>query len=141
MDIQIGPHLYRNSNGTIEIEGVPQIECEPRPSGGFPKISFALFDAAGKMPAKLMNGTLSINEGRAYVLERSAASLVMRHHESGKSILHMVLEENGRLVISRGEFYTLKAHLFTITPSEWTLEKTTGQKGETDLNGKAVSLG
>ena len=141
MDIQIGPHLYRNSNGIIEIEGVPQIECEPNPSGGFPKINFALFDAAGKMPAKLMNGTLSINQGRAYVVERRSASLVLRHHESGKDILHMVLEEDGRLVISQGTFHTLKAHICTITPSEWTLEKTTGQKGETDLKGGAVSLG
>ncbi len=141
MDIQIGPHLYRNSNGVIEIEGVPQIEFEPHPSGGFPKVNFALFDAAGKMPAKLMNGTLSINEGRAYVLERRSASLVMRHHESGKNILHMVIEEDGRLVISQGEFHTLKARRLTITPLEWTLEKTTGQKGETDLKGKAVSLG
>ena len=90
MDIQIGPHLYRNSNGVIDIEGVPQIEFVPHPSGGFPKVNFALFDAAGKMPAKLMNGTLSVNEGRAYVLERGEASLVMRHHESGKHILHMV---------------------------------------------------
>ena len=44
MDIQIGPHLYRNSNGTIEVEGVPQIDIEPRPSGGFPKVNFAIFD-------------------------------------------------------------------------------------------------
>ncbi len=141
MDIQIGPHLYRNSNGIIEIEGVPQIECEPHPSGGFPKINFALFDAMGKMPAKLVNSSLSINEGRAYALERHSTSLVMRHHESGKDILHMVIEADGRLVIAKGEFYTLKAHLLTITPSEWTLETTTGQQGETDLKGKAVSLG
>ncbi len=140
MDIQIGPHLYRNSNGIIEIEGVPQIEFEPSPSGGFPKINFALFDAAGKMPAKLTNGTLAINEGRAYAVERSPSSLVMRHQESGKDILHAVLKDDGRLVISKAAFHTLKAHLLTITPSEWTLEKTTGHKGETDLNGKAVSL-
>ncbi len=141
MDIQIGPHLYRNSNGIIEIEGVPQIECAPHPSGGFPRITFALFDAAGKMPAKLMNGTLAINEGRAYVLERRPTSLVMRHQESGKDVLHVLREEDGRIVIAKGEFYTLKAHLFTMTPSAWTLEKTTGQKGETDLKGQAVSLG
>ena len=27
-----------------------------------------------------------------------------------QSVLHVDLAENGRLVISRGEFYTLKAH-------------------------------
>ncbi len=141
MDIQIGPHLYRNSNGIIDIEGVPQLECAPRPSGGFPNVNFALFDAAGKMPAKLTNNTLAINEGRAYTVERNASSLVMRHHESGKDVLRMALEQDGRLVISHGEFHTLKAHLLTITPSEWTLEKTTGQQGETDLKGQPVSLG
>ncbi len=140
MDIQIGPHLYRNSNGMIEIEGVLQIEIEPRASGGFPKVHFALFDMTGKMPAKLTNSTLTINEGRAYCLEKSPTSLVMRHQESGTEIFHMALQEHGRLVISNGEFYTLKGHTITITPSEWTLEKTTMRDGETDLEGKAVPL-
>ena len=139
MDIQIGAHLYRNSNGTIEVEGVPQIDIEPRASGGFPKVNFALFEN-GKMPAKLTNSTLAINEGQAYALERSPTSLVMRHQDSGKEILNMTLEENGRLVISRGEFNTLKGHALTITPLEWTLEKTTVKEGETDVQGKAVPL-
>ena len=139
MDIQIGPHLYRNSNGTIEVEGVPQIDIEPRAAGGFPKVNFALFDN-GKMPAKLTNSTLAINEGQAYALDRSPTSLVMRHQDSGKEILNMTLEENGRLVISQGEFYTLKGHTLTITPLEWTLEKTTVKEGETDVQGKAVPL-
>ena len=139
MDIQIGAHLYRNSNGTIEVEGVPQIDIEPRASGGFPKVNFALFEN-GKMPAKLTNSTLAINESQAYALERSPTSLVMRHQDSGKEILNMTLEENGRLVISRGEFYTLKGHTLTITPLEWTLEKTTVKEGETDVQGKAVPL-
>ncbi len=139
MDIQIGAHLYRNSNGTIEVEGVPQIDVEPRSSGGFPKVNFALFEN-GKMPAKLTNSTLAINEGQAYALERSPTSLVMRHQESGKEILNMTLGENGRLVISQGEFYTLKGHTLTITPLEWTLEKTTVTEGETDVQGKAVPL-
>ena len=92
------------------------------------------------MPAKLTDSTLAINEGQAYSVEKSLTSLVMRHQGSGKEILHMTLEENGRLVISHGEFSTLKGHTFTITPSEWTLERTTVQDGETDLKGKAVSL-
>ena len=140
MDIQIGPHLYRNSNGTIEVEGVPQIDIEPRRSGGFPKVNFALFETGGKMPAKLTDSTLAINEGQAYILERSPTSLVMRHQDSGKEILNMTLEENGRFVISQGEFYTLRGHTLTITPLEWTLEKTTVTKGETDVQGKAVPL-
>ena len=140
MDIQIGPHLYRNSNGMIEIEGVPQIEIEPRSAGGFPNVNFALFDTGGKMPAKLTNSTLTINEGRAYVLEKSLTSLVMRHQDSGTEILHIEIQEDGRLVITNGEFSTLKGHTLTITPSEWTLEKTTVQEGETDLKGQAVAL-
>ena len=140
MDIQIGPHLYRNSNGTIEVEGVPQIDIEPRSSGGFPKVNFALFEN-GRMPAKLTNSTFALNEGQAYSLEKSRTSLVMRHQDSGREILHVTLQENGRLVISNGEFSTLKGHTLTITPSKWTLENTTVQEGETDARGKAVSLG
>ena len=140
MDVQIGAHLYRNSNGTIEIEGAPQIEIEQHPSGGFPRVTFAMFDTSGRMPAKLMKSTLAINEGRAYALEKSPTSLVLRHQETGKEVLHVDLAEHGRIVISRGEFYTLKAHVLTITPSEWTLEHTTVAAGETDVNGGAVDL-
>ena len=40
MDIQIGSHLYRNSNGTIEIEGVPQIDIRAAFFGRIPESQF-----------------------------------------------------------------------------------------------------
>ena len=44
MDVEVGSNLYRNSDGTIEIEGVPQIQVTQHPSTGALLVNFALFD-------------------------------------------------------------------------------------------------
>lgn len=76
MDIQIGPHLYRNTDGNVEIEGVLQLEISLAKSGGPLKINFAIFDSVGKMPGKLMNSTLATNERGIYQLTKDPTSLV-----------------------------------------------------------------
>jgi hypothetical protein len=43
--------------------------------------------------------------------------------------------------IPEGEFYTLKGHILKITPQQWSVEKTTGVSGETDMKGEAVAVG
>ena len=55
MDVEVGSNLYRNSDGTIEIEGVPQIAIALKPSTNTLLINFALFDHAGVMKAKLVD--------------------------------------------------------------------------------------
>ena len=141
MDIQIGPHWYKNTDGTIEIEGLPQIEIEFRDNGKPPRINFAIFDAVGKMPGKLMNSSLAVNEQGAYTLTKDASSLVLKKSDSGQDVLHLKFEDANRVMIPWGEFYTLKGHLLKITPSEWTVEKLTGKEGETDMGGKPATLG
>ena len=141
MDIQVGQHLYRNTDGTIEIEGALQMEISLRGGGAPPQLTFAIFDAAGKMPAKLQNSYFSINQGSAYSLTKSQSSLVITHPESGTEVLNLTVESENKVVISKGSFYTLKGHIMNITPTEWTIEKTTVQEGETDMKGKAASLG
>ncbi len=141
MDIQVGQHLYSNTDGTIEIEGALQMEISLRGDSAPPQLTFAIFDGAGKMPAKLQNNYFSINEGSAYSLTKSQASLVITHLESGMEILNLTAESENKVVISKGNFYTLKGHIINITPKEWTIEKTTVQEGETDMKGKAASLG
>ncbi len=93
------------------------------------------------MPAKLQNNYFSINEGSAYSLTKSQTSLVITHLESSMEILNLTAESGNKVVISKGNFYTLKGHIINITPKEWTIEKTTVQEGETDMKGKAASLG
>ena len=141
MDIQVGQHLYRNTDGTIEIEGALQMEISLRSGGASPQLTFAIFDGAGKMPAKLQGNNFSINQGSAYSLTKSQTSLMITHLESGMEVLNLTVESEKKVVISKGSFYTLKGHIINITPEEWTLEKTTVKKGETDMKGKAASLG
>ena len=141
MDIQIGKHVYRNTDGTIEIEGALQIEIALRGTGTPPRLNFAIFDGNGKMPAKIMNNTFTINEGGAYSLSKSPDGIVITHPESGAEVLNLRVESENMVVISKGHFYTLKGHVISITPEEWTIEKTTVKEGETDMKGKAVSLG
>ena len=141
MDIQVGQHVYRNTDGTIEIEGALQMEISLRSGGASPQLTFAIFDGAGKMPAKLQDNNFSINQGSAYSLTKSQTSLMITHLESGMEVLNLTVESEKKVVISKGSFYTLKGHIINITPEEWTLEKTTVKKGETDMKGKAARLG
>ena len=141
MDIQVGQHVYRNTDGTIEIEGALQMEISLRGGGASPQLTFAIFDGAGKMPAKLQDSNFSINQGSAYSLTKSQTSLMITHLESGMEVLNLTVESEKKVVISKGSFYTLKGHIINITPEEWTLEKTTVKKGETDMKGKAARLG
>lgn len=140
MDIQIGPHWYRNTNGTIEIEGLPQIEIEFRDNGGPALVNFAIFNEVGKMPCKLMNSSLAINEEGAYTLTKDPSSLILKKTEGGKEVIHMRFEDGKRVMISHGEFFTLKGHLLKITPSEWKVEKNEGTEGETDMKGKPAAI-
>ena len=66
MDVEVGSNVYRNTDGMIEIEGVPQIEVALKPGTGALLVNFALFNEEGKVTAKLNDSTLMINEKRAY---------------------------------------------------------------------------
>ncbi len=141
MDVKVGPHLYRNSNGVLEIEGLPQIELEFRKTGGLPfRVNFAIFDNVGKMHAKIEANSLVINEQGAYKLERHDKGLLLTNTDR-KKVLSVRIGENDQVEIPEGEFYTLKGHLLKITPKEWSVEKTTEGSGETDAKGNAVAVG
>ena len=140
MDVKVGPHWYRNSDGTIEIEGLPQIELVSRKPGGPIRVNFAIFDSVGKLHAKLEGSSFVINEQAAYEIVKSEGRFLIRITESHKSVLDLHMKGDDQIEIPEGEFYTLKGHLLTITPQEWAVEKTQGKEGETDMKGKAVAL-
>lgn len=142
MDVKIGPHWYRNSNGTVEIEGLPQIELELRETGGTPiRINFALFDSGGKLHAKIEANSLVINEQGAYHLARSDKGLKLTSVGNKNPIITINVLENKQVEIPEGEFYTLKGHILKISPQEWSVEKDTGKEGETDMKGQPVAVG
>ena len=141
MDVKIGPHWYRNSNGTIEIHGLPQIEIALTKRPCPLSLNFAIFDDVGILHAKVEGSSMAINESQAYELIKTDHSLLLRRKESDTTILDMKLTEGERVEILRGQFYTLKGHLLKITPTEWSVEKTKVREGEQDMGGKSVSLG
>jgi transcription antitermination factor NusG len=142
MDVKVGPHWYRNSNGTVEIEGLPQIELEIRKTGTVPvRVNFVIFDSGGKLHAKVEANSLVINEQSAYNLERSEKGLMLTTENKQKRVLAINVGENNQVEIPEGEFYTLKGHILKITPQEWSVEKTTGKAGETDMKGQPVAVG
>jgi len=140
MDVKVGPHWYRNSNGTIEIEGLPQIELTLQKAGGPLRLTFPIFDNVGQLRAKVEASSLTINEQGAYELVKKENGLLLQQTETKKPVLDITVSEGGKVEISRGEFYTLKGHLITITPLEWSVETTKEREGETDAHGKAVCL-
>jgi hypothetical protein len=141
MDVEIGSNLYRNTNGMITIEGVPQIEVAIKPSNGSLLVNFALFDGAGKMIAKLSDSTLMFNERRAYEVSKTAKSIALKQVDSGKIVLQMELRAPEMVAITRGEFHTVKGHVIEVTPTEWKIDKVRSSGAKQDMQGGEVTLG
>lgn len=141
MDVEIGSNLYRNTNGMITIEGVPQIEVTIKPPTGTLLVNFALFDGAGKMIAKVTGSTLMFNERRAYELSRTAESIAIKQVGSGNIILQMELRAPEVVAITKGEFHTVKGHVIEVTPTEWKIDKLRASGTRQDMQGGEVVLG
>lgn len=141
MDVEIGSNLYRNTNGMIAIEGVPQIEVAIKPSTGTLLVNFALFDGVGKMIAKLSDSTLMFNERRAYEVSKTAKSVALKQIDSGKIILQMELRTPETVAITKGEFHTVKGHVIQVTPTEWKIDKLRSSGTRHDMRGGEVVLG
>jgi hypothetical protein len=141
MDVEIGSNLYRNTDGTVEIEGVPQMTISLKKPEGPLLINFVMFDEGGRVTTKVVDSTMAFNEKRAHELERAATQLVMKHADTGKVVLHVELKEAGRVVVKQGAFLTMKGHLFEISNEDWRVEKIKMSRGDNDVNGGAVVLG
>ncbi|HEX5646478.1 MAG TPA: hypothetical protein VFX56_05870 [Nitrospira sp.] len=141
MDIEVGSNLYRNSDGTIEIEGVPQIQVTRHPSTGALLVNFALFDVNGKMLAKMVDNTLMFNERRAYAVSKSAERVALKEAETGKVLLQLDVKTPGLVSCSHAEFHTMKGHLLEVSAKEWKVEKQTKAGQTIDAKGGAVSIG
>ena len=141
MDVEVGSNLYRNTDGMIEIEGVPQIQLVLKPTTGALLVNFALFNADGKVMAKLNDSTLMINEKRAYDVSQTPKSLLLTHPASGTVILQIDVKAPGVVAFTKGEFYTIKGHVIRISPTEWNIDKLRASGTTQDLKGGAVVLG
>lgn len=141
MDVEVGSNLYRNSNGTIEIEGVPQIQLSQHPSTGALLVNFALFDANGKMLAKVVDSTIMFNERRAYELTKTATSVALKEEATGKVLLQLELKAPGTVVFTKGEFHTMKGRLLEVSAKEWKIDKQRKSGVTQDAQGGAVAIG
>ena len=75
MNLEVGTDLFQNTDGTIEIEGVPQIQITLKPSNNALLINFAMFDESGKMLAKMVDR--SVNNSARRCGSRSTGSIWM----------------------------------------------------------------
>lgn len=141
MDIEVGSNLYKNSDGTIEIDGVPQIQVTQHPTTGALLVNFALFDANGRMVAKVVDSTMMFNERRAYDLSKTPKGVAVKDAASGKVLLQLEKKPSEVVSFSQGEFYTMKGRLLSVSPTEWKLDKQQKRGLTQDTKGGAVSIG
>jgi hypothetical protein len=141
MDVEVGSNVYRNTDGMIEIEGVPQIEVALKPITGALLVNFALFNEDGKVTAKLNDSTLMINEKRAYDVVTTPKSLLLTHSASGTIVLQIEVKATGVVALTKGEFHTIKGHIIRISPTEWTIDKLRASGTTQDVKGKSVVIG
>jgi hypothetical protein len=141
MDVQIGSNLYRNTDGTVEVDGLPQIILAQKKPGGPLLVNFVVYDDVGRVIAKVVDSTMAFNERRAHDLNRTPAGLVITQVESGKTLLKVELSPEGRAVIPLAEFLTVKGHLFEVSPTEWKIEKKREAGQTSDAIGGAAVIG
>jgi hypothetical protein len=141
MDVEVGSNLYRNTDGTIEVEGVPQIQVALKPATGALLVSFALFDAGGKVVAKLVDSTLMINEKRAYEVNKTPKSLRLIQSATGTVILQMDVKTPDVVAFTKGEFHTMKGHVIHVSSVEWKIDKLRVSGTTQDLKGGSVIIG
>jgi hypothetical protein len=141
MDVEVGSNVYRNTDGMIEIEGVPQIQVALKATTGALLVNFALFNEDGKVTAKLNDSTLMINEKRAYDVVTTPKSLLLTHSASGIIVLQIEVKATGVVALTKGEFHTIKGHIIRISPTEWTIDKLRASGTTQDGKGKSVLIG
>ena len=141
MDIEIGSNVYRNSDGTIEVEGVPQLTVVLRKPEGPPLVNFITFDDTGRVTSKMVESTLAFNERRAFELAKTPVGLKLTHTESGKVVLHLEVKAPNSVVVKQGSFITIKGHTMEITTAEWKVDKRRMSGSATDVKGGAVAIG
>lgn len=141
MNVEVGSNVFTNTDGIIEVEGVPQLQVALRQPGPRLLVSFAMFDEAGRMLAKLTDSTLMFNERRAYELVKTQEGLTLRHTESGKVVLQVEARGADTVALTKGEFRSIKGHLVEISGKEWKIDKRRSSGATTDAKGGAVQLG
>jgi hypothetical protein len=139
MDLEVGSNLYQNTDGTIEVEGVPQIQVALKPNALL--VNFAVFDANGKMTAKLVDSTLMFNERRAYEVTKAPSRVTLTHIESKNVVLQMEVKKPDLVAFTRGGFHTVKGHLLEVSATEWKVDKQRASGTTQNVQGGAVKIG
>ena len=141
MDLEIGSNLYRNTDGTVEVEGVPQLTITLKTPDGPVMVSFVQFDELGRLTAKLVDNTLQFNQRNELALTKSPTNVTLTHQESGKVILRADLTTSDRVTITQANFMTAKGHTMEISMVEWRIEKRRQSSGDIDAKGGAAAIG
>jgi len=141
MDLEIGSNVYRNTDGTVEVEGVPQLTVTlPKPEGP-PVVNFVTFDTGGRMTSKMVESTMQFNERRSLDLAKTPAGIKLTHAESGKVILHIEVKSPDYVVVKQANFITAKGHSLDVSLVEWKVDKRRMSGTTTDVKGGAVAIG
>lgn len=139
MDLEVGSNLYQNTDGTIEIEGVPQIQVALKPNALL--INFAVFDANGKMTAKLVDSTLMFTGRRGYEVTKAPSSVTLTHVESKNIVLQMEVKKPDLVAFNKGGFHTVKGHMLEVSATEWKVDKQRSSGTTQDVRGGSVKIG
>ena len=141
MDLEIGSNVYRNTDGTVEVEGIPQLTVTLKKPEGPPIVNFVTFDEVGRMTSKMVDSTMAFNERRALELLKSPTGLKLTHAESGTVVLHVEMKAPNYVVVQQANFTTIKGHTMDISSVEWKIDKRRMSGDNTDAKGGAVAIG
>jgi len=104
-------------------------------------INFAVFDANGKMTAKLVDSTLMFNERRTYEVTKAPSRVTLTHVESKNVVLQMEVKKPDLVAFTKGGFHTVKGHLLEVSSTEWKVDKQRSSGTTQDVQGGSVKIG
>ncbi|MFM8540122.1 MAG: hypothetical protein ACKOBZ_01395 [Nitrospira sp.] len=139
--MEIGSNVYRNTDGTVEVEGVPQLAVVLKKPEGPVLVNFVTFDTGGRVTSKMVDSTMQLNERRALDLVKTLSSVKLTDTESGKVVLHVELQAPEYVVLKEAHFVTVKGHLLDVSLVEWRIGKRHESGKTTAVNGGAVAIG
>ena len=141
MDVEIGSDLFRNTDGTIEFEGLAQIEIALKSPNGPMLVTFVVVDQNGRVIAKVVNSSMTFNEAGTYALSRTPTSLKLTKAQSETVVLQVELKEPDRVAIRQADLFTMKGHVLQVTPVEWRIGESRSRGTESDQKGGPATLG
>lgn len=142
MEVSMGSNIIRNTNGILKIEGKDQILLEIDRNSHI-LLTMDVYDAREIHVAKVIRNRFAFDYKDRYRMIVKPSSLMLVNIEHNIVLIEASVIDvmNKKIEVTRGTFYSWKAHLIEINPRCWRVMGTTIGGTVFDSHGGAIIIG